>query len=1115
MMTATGLRRSLLAATSVAAISLTAPALAQEVDEEQFRIAPDRASVVNTPANPAFDTGAQATEFQVENYRKVVPGIIDPNLPAPDGVLDVSGVNGVGMMFRTAGFVCTGSLVNPRMVITAAHCLNSAPAESFGETGGGERVAFSFGDDALPGFIDWFNNDFQSNPDLAVYDVEHIWYDDRSLAEGSFGFLQADIAIATLAAPAFDVPKWALLFTPLSGQEHVTVTGYGRSGNGFDGDTQGIDWRRRAGENFVSWLGSFDDRNTFLFGQPFGDLPQELYWTSFSDFRPYDPANGQFDFGIFGSNDQFQFRESSTAGGDSGGPLVVDQKWDTPVIAGVLSGGSRFFGGQVFSSFGTVSFYQPLHVFWNLIVENNPYTFATAKAGNRNWSNPTHWERALDPSYMVEIDGELVNGVPTTLGTEISGNGAQFGDVCFLSDCASFDAPAAVVADGTFATVPNGPGTSGFVPNNISADQANGIRPQYYEVILSAEGRTSLRSSVEIDQIEVGGSAFLDVFDPVNFTGTAMTGGQLSVLGDYTQLGGGTYNNGIITANDILLGAGTVTGNGLFISNFTTVGAALVAPGARNPFINSTSPEAYGQLRFRGNLIMTSGSVLSIDVNDTENDVVRVNGVASLSNDESDGGTLFIRKPALAAAPRDGKSIVVLRATRGVQGEFGEVISLLGNLQANAIYNENNVQINLVAGSLADFVVEGASALPSGDAAIVNAFAKGLDDLRDAGYYDSLYNFFGAVDVMDPYTLAGTLSSLAPTFNNEGSNLQERQSRALTFGVTDRLSLMGDAAGGSLSITGTPRAAINGSYESASVGTRLGVAGLAPSNQAQLALPEGVTGFVTGGVISSANSFGVNESAADGQRSSYFGMGIEHEMADDLHVGVAFGRASGRSNIGGDFVDSELNQIAGYASYQLGGGAYLGAVGTMEMAELETTRSGFDGANSYQLLGASEMTKVTAMAEAGVNVGLSKGLTLTPRVQMAYSNTRLSGFNELGGETALQIDDLQSEQLEARFGAKLAGHQGVTGKWSIVPQVQADYVRVVDGSDDGLTVRFAGASDVPIALPFAGGDTSWGEVRGGVQLTNGTVQFGASFETAIGREAYRDDRAMADFTVRF
>ncbi len=1108
-MTATGLRRSLLAATSVAAITVTAPALAQEVDESQFRIAPDQASVVNTPAQPVFDTGAQATDFQVENYRKVVPGVIDPNLPAPAGVLDNTGVNGIGQMLAaspTGGFgLCTGSLVNPRMVIFAAHCVNSRAADSYGNPTGGSDIAFGFNDDTLGSFIGYLNAGSQTLTDQNVYNVEHIWYDERSLAEGSFGFLQADIAIATLDTPAFDIPKWALLFTPLSGQEHVTVTGYGRSGNGFDGDTQGIDWRRRAGENFVSFLGSFDDRNTFLFGQPFGDLPQELYWTSFSDQRPYDPSLGQFDFGIWGADDVPLPRESSTAGGDSGGPLIVDQKWDTPVVAGVLSGGSRFFGAQVFSSFGTVSFYQPLHTFWQVIVANNPYTFATTKGGDGNWSDSRHWVRQLDPSYMVEIDGDLVNGVPSTLGAEISGDGGNWGDVCFLSTCGTFDAVAQVVADGTFLKVRNGPGTTNFVPNNISADPANGVRPQYFEVTLDQAGATSVRSSYEIDKFNIGGEAELLV----------RSMGNLSILGDYTQIGGITSNQGVISANDFLFGAGVVNGTGRFQAAFSTVGAALLAPGTRDPFFNGGGTAAYGNLVFDGNLILTSASVFSVDVNDTMNDSIRVLGALSLSSTPTDGGTLFIRRPAAAAKPVDGQSFVIARARDGVIGEFGEVVSLLGNLGANVDYFANTVRVTLEAGSLLNFVGTATPSLSAGDAAIANSFAKGLDEIRAAGGYDNLSNVFGSVDLMDPYTLASTLTSFAPSFNSEGSTMQERQSRALTLGVTDRLSLMGNAAGGSLSITGTPRAAINGSYESASVGTRLGVAGLAPSNQAHLALPEGVTGFVTGGVISSANSFGVNESAADGQRSSYFGMGIEHEMADDLHVGVAFGRASGRSNIGGDFADSELNQVAGYASYQLGGGAYVGAVGTLEMAELETTRSGFDGSNSYQLLGASEMTKLTAMAEAGVNVGLSKGLTLTPRVQMAYSNTRLSGFNELGGETALQIDDLQSEQLEARFGAKLAGHQGVTGKWSIVPQVQADYVRVVDGSDDGLTVRFAGASDVPIALPFAGGDTSWGEVRGGVQLTNGTVQFGASFETAIGREAYRDDRAMADFTVRF
>ena len=40
----------------------------------------------------------------------------------------------------------------------------------------------------------------------------------------------------------------------------------------------------------------------------------------------------------------------------------------------------------------------------------------TAKAGDGQWTDPSHWVTALDPNFMVIVDGQLVNGLPTTPG---------------------------------------------------------------------------------------------------------------------------------------------------------------------------------------------------------------------------------------------------------------------------------------------------------------------------------------------------------------------------------------------------------------------------------------------------------------------------------------------------------------------------------------------------------------------------------------------------------------------------------------------------------------------------------------------------------------------------
>ena len=346
--------------------------------------------------------------------------------------------SGVGMFYRADGFVCSGTLINPRTVLFAAHCVNDVPETDYNRDN--LPAAWSFNPNALPGFQEWISSGFMSNPAAAVFNVNRIWWDQRSTQrpEG-LGFLEADVAMASLDTPAADLPTWSMLFSPLPTPDidlqdgtgyHVNITGYGRSGNGTNGDFQGIDWRRRAAENMLGSLASFDDRNLFLFGDTFGDNPQVLYSLDFDDPTRTNP----FDFNLF--KDDARANEGSTAGGDSGGPLILDaannEITDEDLVIGVLSGGSRFFGPQVFSSYGTQSFYQPLFLYWDYIVANNPYKYVTAVEGDGDWEDESHWVTTLDPNYrIIDENGDIVNGLPTTTGNGITGDQPKFGRVCF------------------------------------------------------------------------------------------------------------------------------------------------------------------------------------------------------------------------------------------------------------------------------------------------------------------------------------------------------------------------------------------------------------------------------------------------------------------------------------------------------------------------------------------------------------------------------------------------------------------------------------------------------------------------------------------------------------
>ena len=1057
---------------------------------------------------------------------------------------------GVGMFFRADGFVCSGTLINPRTVLFAAHCVNDRPETDYND----ENIpaAWSFNVNALPGFQNWFANNFASNPDLAVFNVNRIFWDQRSVEdELGLGFIEADIALASLDTPAVGIPTWALLFTtlpapgsidPVNGTGyHVNIAGYGGTGNAAQGAVLGIDWRRRAAENMLGGFFSLDDRDNIIFGPDVPTFPQNLYQLDF------DSQNRDFvqDINIY--RDDALPNEGTTAGGDSGGPLILgaanNSLSNEDLVIGVLSGGSRFFNGQAFNSIGTTSFYQPLSLYWQYIVENNPYRYVGAQAGDGDWEDANHWVTLLDPMYrVIDSNGDVVNGLPNTPELGPNGTDGDFGAICvefeqpgdFCTDLATGQ------TEGTFdpasgsLTATGGAGLANSLAQVALTDVTGGQNIALPATLALPDGALDVpfasQAALTTEQAPQNGTLALaaptltnglpgatgfvpDNIDPVvnadpavnidpryydvtlSQTGTTTLGSDMTI--DRLTVRGSaglTINTAgnLTSLIDVNQFGGRVNVNGGIASagDYTLFAGMLEGTGTITaPFLTSItgvfSPGAVGTtgtLTIDGNLVLSSGNTFMVDVGaNGVSDQLAVTGLANV------GGIVNIGSAITQQVNGQGQRFTILTAAGGVSGEF-TTRTISSILSQSFIYQQNAVLMEISAESYAS-VIDPSDPVQR---AYANLFDQNRSNSALAGLYD--------LDFVDTDTIRATFTALAP--------VNEQAVRSLSGQTVNLLQNFNDArlresdkskAGGKIAVTGAPLNVVQANLSP--VGQPLGgdlmalQGGAEDTAMTDANLPEDIAIFLSGGFIT-GDIGGLPGFATRTDMSGMFvAGGIEFYPGEATMIGLSgYFTALDADTPLGQRVDSDTYAASLYMRHKFAGGPVID--GQFSLGSM-----GFDTQRQVQFLGttqnlASSSDDMLVSGALGLSYDLESSIgTISPGIEARYASVDLSAVRETGGNLGMAVvrENFTSTQARIGFDYEKQGQM-------VAINANAQLVWEFEDGPQLLGANFAQGIGPNANFALDTADHTWGEV--GVTATFGTgpFQMSAGFDTTIGRD---------------
>lgn len=1122
-----------------------------------------------------------------------------------DGAVDTDNVwGGVGMMWNrtpSGTFVCTGQLINPRTVVWAAHCVDGIDQSQFGgNQAGGVPIGFGFQTDSLPGYFDWrdrglASGNWSSNTDLSFFNVLQVQapFD----LDGEFEFPGGDVSLATLDTPAIGLPTYGMLFSPITESTAVSMVGYGGTGIG-SGANQGIDGKRRAGTNMLDGLFSQTDFLGAAFGVAgfrggFGPVGDQLLYNLDFDRPDRDGTcarggavgaeaivgpNGIIcdttgDLGdgytldgtsvILPSNSidwypgEATEREAGTLGGDSGGGLFVEIG-GRQLVTGVLSGGwVAGLASPSSSIYGDVSYYNPLFLFQNWIAEQNPYVYVTAAAGDGNWSDGSHWTRALDPNYLiVNEDGELVNGMlesaPETPTDAVTAEGPYFGTIFDttvdgyrndeLFDAAG-DASASAAAPTGGRSVSGsimnfGPAQVSFDDNgNVVAAQADA--PAAGDLSVSREAMDTAAAAPASPQASAPSSGFAigsSNFVPNNDYGLfgdfdGALSGDIARFYDVTLAASGTttvdMNVEIDRLNIAGAGADFHLQSGYFFSTLiatdhsagraridgvlmareymntggVTYGSGLISTQTYwnvAGMVTGGDLNAIGTLGISGDYVQTAAGMALFDWDGELSDTLLINGDASL------GGLAGIN-PLAGYIPTFGDRQTVITHSGERVGEFDGTVELPGVLYLAPIYGAGSIDLEIRAQSFSA-------------AADLEGFSAGVGAALDASRgssYNALSGVYQPIDLLGGETLSAALTSLAPSASIVSARSATAHVDAFQGVISSRFAAENDTPGSSMGSN-----AMMNFNAMGRTGASLDAATLALQNaQTGAAGPQftqqGRTSvYVGGGTMNGDLQASVDSEG--GYEGGFALAGVDYAVTPQWRVGGAVGmadtEASQQFSAARATTATETTQGTLYAAYDYRVFSFAGYAGYAN-SDIDLNRSALVGGGASASFSAETMT---AGLEAAADITGPHSVLLRPAASLRYASTDVDGYTETGGPAALTVGDYTQDSLVGRVGFNLSDEFEIKGA-IFEPAIYVGLAHEFNDDAEALTAGFnttpGSVFAVNSGIERQGG---WGEIAGSLFIhLSSNFSVGALYEKTSGRDYLESEVIAGSIRVSF